>query len=377
VSIGRPPPWVVGLTGFAIVVLMVVRVLAFTDLNVTVFLAFGKEGRAQVAGAERFLDGVQPRSGGGHDGKYFFALANDPWLLQPRELAEGLDRPAYRAQRILYPMIAGGFGLFAPEVVVWAMLLLNLASMGVGSYLTACLAVRTGANPWLGLSFALNIGLVAEMIVGGAGVLAYVLCIGALLASSRRDERWTPPLFAAAALTREVMLLFPLGVFVLTWRRERQARWAIVGWPMAAIAVWAGYVQWRVGGMSGAHPGPKIFSPPFVGLVEAVGHWVRDPAGAVLTVAILIVMVAFAIRGARSRLPIVWGALPFVAATTVLSVHVWREYYDLARAIAPVFTAAVFLLVIERDRDGPSGTVEARRNDTGAHPPTTLQRDAV
>ena len=43
---------------------------------------------------------------------------------------------------------------------------------------------------------------------------------------------------------------------------------------------------------------------------------------------------------------IVWGALPFVALAMILSEAVWRQPFDISRAVAPVFTAAPFLLLM-------------------------------
>jgi hypothetical protein len=48
------------------------------------------------------------------------------------------------------------------------------------------------------------------------------------------------------------------------------------------------------------------------------------------------------------------GALPFVPLVAAISINVWREPFDLARALTPVFTAAPFLLAVAWDRwDAP------------------------
>ena len=61
-----------------------------------------------VGGPVVLIDGT------GHDGQYFFLQANDPWLLNPTEGLEFLDFPTYRAQRMLYPVVAGLGGLLGP-----------------------------------------------------------------------------------------------------------------------------------------------------------------------------------------------------------------------------------------------------------------------
>jgi hypothetical protein len=79
-----------------------------------------------------------------------------------------------------------------------------------------------------------------------------------------------------------------------------------------------------------------------------VESWAREPAQLAVSLLILVIVVTFTILALRTRLSIAWGALPFVILATVLSVHVWREPFDLSRALVPVFTAAPFLLVLAR-----------------------------
>jgi hypothetical protein len=111
-----------------------------------------------------------------------------------------------------------------------------------------------------------------------------------------------------------------------------------------------------VGGTGGA---PGLFALPFVGMFGALRSWIEQPDGlAALSLLLVVIVVAFAVLAPRSRLPIAWGALPFVALAVVLSVDVWREPFDLSRALAPVFTAAPFLVALSRH-----GTVRAHVPD--------------
>lgn len=360
-SFGRDAPaWLVGGVGLAISVGIALRVLIPYGMDPTIFLALGEDAPVQTVYAQRLLGDVNVRPGGGHDGKYFFAQANDPWYLEPERHAAVLDRPAYRGQRMLFPMIAGGFGLFAPGVVVWSMLVTNLLALAIGAFLGAKLAATWGGATWLGLLVPLNIGLLFELDIGGAGILAYVCCLGALFALV--SERAWPAafLFAAAALSREVMLLFAMGIFVLWWLERRELPWRFVITPLVAITVWYVYLHVRLADVPGVGGGTQNFAPPFVGLFEAFRSWAASPDPLVINLTLLTVIVAIIPLVLRSRLPIAWGALPFVALATVLSVNVWREPFDLTRALAPVFTAAPFLVTL------PRGAGSFRPNDLDA-----------
>jgi periplasmic divalent cation tolerance protein len=127
----------------------------------------------------------------------------------------------------------------------------------------------------------------------------------------------------------------------------------IIATPVVAAGLWLAYVVSRLGGVPGHGPSRGAFGPPFLGLSEAIrASWLKDPWAFVVNVALLIVVILFVPVTVRSRLPIAWGALPFAALAVFLSAEVWRETFDLARAVAPIFTAAPFavLSMAERER---------------------------
>jgi hypothetical protein len=344
----RPPAWVVGAVGLAVGTGIVLRLLIPANMDPTIFLALGEAAPAQTSYAQRLLGDVATRENLGHDGKFFFIQANDPWHLHPEANAAFLDRPVYRAQRMLYPVIAGGIGLFPPGLVVWSMLVTNVLCLGIGALVAARIALISGASPWLGLTVPLNIGLLFELWIDGSGILAYLFALGAVYALAT-GRGWTAAaLLSAAALSRETMVAFASGILALGWIEHRRLRWRLLVMPLAAMGIWQGYLQVRLMGISGQGGASSNFGPPFLGLVEAFRSWIQDPTYLVLNIAILVLVGVFAVRGLSSRSMIVWGALPFVGLATVLSVAVWGEPFNIARALAPVFTAAPFLLLAPR-----------------------------
>jgi hypothetical protein len=338
------PAWLIGVAGLLIGVAIALRVLISHGMDPTIFVALGERSTVETEYATRLLGDVTLRQGLGHDGRFFFAQANDPWYLEPERHAAVLDDPRYRAQRMLFPLVAGGFGFFPPGVVAWSMLVTNLLALGLGTFLAALLAERWGGAAWLGLAVPMNIGLLFELDIGGAGILAYVCCLGAVYALVTERIGLASLLFAAAALSREVMLLFAIGVFVLWWVDERRFVWRILTVPLLATAGWYVYVWYRLKGISGVGGKPANFALPFVGILESVRSWLNDPIELLVNLAMLSIVLALVPLALRSRQPLAWGALPFIALATVLSVEVVREPFNLSRALAPVFTAIPFLI---------------------------------
>jgi hypothetical protein len=354
VSVARTAPaWVVGVAGFVIVVGFALRILIPYGMDPTILVSFGDQSPVQDAYVRERLGKVTARPRFAHDGKYYFVQANDPWLLDPDQNAALLDRPIYRSQRMLYPLLAGGFGFFSATVIVWSMLVINLAAMSIGAALAARMASIWREPSWLGLLVPLNIGLLFELEIGGAGILAYVLCLGGLFAFVKERIWSASMLFAAAALSREVMLLFPAGLLLLWWLNQRQVRWwldqrqaiwRIVTVPIAAVLLWHVYIRIRLSGVTGMGIVVGGFAAPFSGMFSAFEWWLRYPH-LLVNMAIIAILVLFVPLALRSRSLMAWTALPFVALVLILSEDVWRESFDLTRALTPVFTAIPFVIL--------------------------------
>jgi hypothetical protein len=227
------------------------------------------------------------------------------------------------------------------------MLGVNLAALVAATVVAAKLAVGWDASPWLGLAVPLNLGLLSEIDIGGAGVVAMLMALGGVLAlTAERGAVATPTLFfTLAALSREVTLLFAAGVVAVLFLMKRRILWQLVVVPVVAVGAWRLYLLERLSNLPTGEA-ERGLGAPLVGIWQALRYWREDPIDLAIGVVLLTVLAAFAIRAVRSRNLLAWGALPTVALASILSVYVWREPYDIARAIAPVLTAYPFLLFL-------------------------------
>lgn len=344
---------IVGLTGLLLAAGLAVRVVATFDWDPTIFAAFGRDATVSTEYAEDQLSReVQVRNDLGHDGKYFFILANDPWLTEPDEHAVVLDRPKYRAQRILYPMLASLGGLLSPSAVVWSLVITNVLFMGVGTWVVAHLSSDMGGSPWWGLAFGLNVGFISEQNIDGAGVLAAAAAFGAVLLV-RRGMQWPAiALLAAAALAREAMLLVAAGVALWMWLHNRRADAlrALIA-PTALVGLWALFVRVRLGDLPAVAEVQEI-GLPLVGLVSAWDDWARDPVDLAAGFAVVAILLLYLRRALAGRKAIVaWAFVGFVPLAFLFTEQVWLNYFDITRAIAPVITAFLLLAFVgERAR---------------------------
>jgi hypothetical protein len=361
-------PAMVGLLAFVFAGLAVAWVLSQVGWDASIFVGFGGEAEPTRLYAEERLGEVFLRTGQGHDGKFFFVQGNDPWVLEPEVNAVVLDRPLYRSQRMFYPLLAGGFGLFSPDGVVWGLLLVNVIALGLGTWAVAVLAKEMGLSAWWGLAFLLNIGLVSELNIDGAGIVAAAAAFGAVALFLKDRFWWGVGLLVVAALSREVMLLVAAGSAWWWWRVRHdrtRALWTVLV-PGAAVALWALYLRLQIGWDAAAGEIQEI-GLPFVGFIQALtNYWIHDPIeNLVVGFGLLILFFVFAARALASNELVGWAFVLFGVLGVVFTQQVWRNYFDIARAVAPVITAFVILVFATRADRARANRVGRADRDPG------------
>lgn len=294
-----------------------------------------------------------PRTGpSGYDGQQYAALATDPFLRE-FDTTKAFDAPAYRAGRILFPLLAWllALGHAGPAIIAYQLLCWGLGLAAV--FLVARWLAAEGRSPWWALPLVCSAGLAAAMIRSTPDAAALALVLAALFLHAR--GRFVPALAMgiAAVLAREVSYLVALAIAVEELRRRRVARVAaFVLIPLAPLAAWHLYLRSVLGA-----PRPssvRTFAIPF--------SWVPRKLSAVLAasaiswqevfglLAIAATAIAFILVASR---PAAWAApelafLGFGALGLVLTDRVYVETWGYAR----ILIALPFLgvLIAERQR---------------------------
>lgn len=337
------------LVALVIATIAAVRLLAVSEWDPTAFTAFGEDAVEITAYAEGHLGReVLTRDLQGHDGKFFFVQANDPLILEPEKNAAVLDRPVYRSQRMFYPLIAGGVGLFSPNLIVWALVVINIVGLAVGSWAIGSIATKHGASPWWGLAFILNGGLLSELYIDGAGVLAFALaCVGVLALEEKRPGI-AAALFVAAALTREAMLSF-IGLVALFWMIRKKAIPWLLAVPAGVTALlWGLYVRAQIDLPTASDQVREITLIPFSGLIEAVTSGIAQVEDYLLMLIFVFLLVLVPVRAWKSEVYLTWGAVGFAVLAPFLTIYVWQKSFDISRALAPLVTAFLIEFAIAR-----------------------------
>lgn len=364
------PASVVALVSLAIAVTLAVRVVADSDWDPTIFVGFGVDATPTTEYGEQRLGEVFLREQQGHDGKYFFVQANDPLLLDPVDNAEILDYPIYRSQRMFYPLLAGGLGFLTPELIVWNMVAVNVVAMAIGTLGTAKLARRLGGSAWWGMAFIGNVGLMFALANDGAGIVATALAVWGVLMLYEDRMATAAVLFAASALSREVMIVCAAGAAIWLFTKNRKRDAALVsGIPLLALGLWEGYLRVRLGPDDA---GVDAIGGPFVGIIRAFPAWTEEPVVLAAGLGVLALMLVYVLRWLGTRTALGWSFIGFVPLSVILTEKVWRELFDFTRALAPLITAAILLVFVETSRLRGRNTSVRAPADSELHSPSEV-----
>jgi hypothetical protein len=326
------------------------------------FVKFGEDGAYTPYAREVLGDDLLVPLEDGHDGQGYWLQARDPLLVDGDRMAATFDRPAYRAQRMLYPALAAPFRLLGEDAVLWGLVVVNLVAVGFGTLWATRLALATGAPERAGLAFALNPLIAISLVMDFADALALAALVAVALAVHQRRWGWAVAAGVGAVLAKDVSGA-ALGALVLLWpvAGEVRRRWSLVVVPAVAALGWAVYVRWRLGWPPGDI---EEFTPvPLWGYVDAYrrgwsqhGNW----GDAVFSVVLLAAAAVVVLRWWRRRTVEMTLALPFALLVPFLTATVTDLAINSFRVIAPALT---FLVI-----DWYAGTV-------ASPPPSTGDRD--
>jgi hypothetical protein len=168
----------------------------------------------------------------GYDGQYYYAIAQAPW----RRHDIGIDAPAVRQARILYPALSWLLSGGDARLLLWVMPLVNLLAIAALAALGALAARSHGLSPWWGVLLPFAVNAAMPMLRNLTDILSTLTVASLLIAWLRRWPWWIAALCAAAALfSREQNVLVVLLVLAgAVGRFER--RW--IAGLLAALMTW-------------------------------------------------------------------------------------------------------------------------------------------
>src|SRR5258708_1360963 len=138
-------------------VLLAALLVVYTGL-LLVQNAFNPTALAKIG--DGFVNGRPIDKLEGYDGQFSYWLAIDP---SPAAAGSHFDVPAYRYQRILYPLLARALALCQSALVPWTLILVNLLAQVAGTLAVEAWLKAHAVSSWYALTYGLWVGLVAAI----------------------------------------------------------------------------------------------------------------------------------------------------------------------------------------------------------------------
>ena len=262
----------------------------------------------------------------GYDGQFAYFMALD---LDPESVAPHLDVPAYRYQRILYPLSARFLSFTDPEVIPWMLMAINLGFHALATWGLAKYFDYLGLWTGYALVYGLWVGLVAGVGLDLHEPLAYGLIVFGLLACQSGRSRLGAVFIVTSLFAKETSIFFWVAaLFGSHLNEDDRSSTQILLAGGAIFLVWQIWLYatfGQVGIASGGDMATGFEWLPLMGFFKIGGENLRALA---LYAVIFIPSII---------LPVVWGTFTSIREIT----RGWRK----AEAWALLFNAMLVLFL--------------------------------
>lgn len=176
-----------------------------------------------------------------YDGYFNYYIATSGLNAEEIIPLMGPQGASYRYQRIIYPISAyllslGGNKVAAPIFLV----LLNIASIALGTYIFACILKTMGTSPWYALVYGLFGSQFLALMTGLAEPMTFLFVVLGIYLWQQQKISSSVAAFALAALTKETALLFVFA-FVAHYFLSRNWR-LMIAFSVAGVP----YALWQI-----------------------------------------------------------------------------------------------------------------------------------
>jgi hypothetical protein len=293
----------------------------------------------------------------GYDGQHYYRLALDPLTAQRTAFGITFDSPAYRQQRILYPLLVWGLSWGQAGLVPVLLILLDYLAICIVAWLAGTLAQSMNQHALWGFLLAAYPGLLLSLARDLVEIVETALLLAGILLAGRRRHLAAALLFALAILGKETAAGLMVGAACLLsvhkWRgpNATDLRWYVPAVPLSAWAVWQLVLMLRWGQLP-LLAGQANLGVPLAGIIGFLREFpgAADPyhklwAGEMLFLAVFTVCVLLCMRGSVAGLYIKLGWFLYAGLASALSRSIWIEDWAFLRALTEFYVLGALIII--------------------------------
>jgi hypothetical protein len=289
---------------------------------------------------ERYAD-LDPDGRTGYDGQFIYYLARDGQDAIPH-----LDNPAYRLQRILLPVVVRLLSMGSPALIPWVLIAVNLTAIVVTTYSLARWLEDREIAPGYAVGYALYVGTFLAYSRGLTEPLAFCLVTWGAVLWFRDKPAWAIVPLALATLTKEITLLFVIGLFLssLAERNLRSAFWAAAAF--VPLLIWELVLFVTMDTMP-LISGPSLERVPLIGILP---HLTLEPGRlsgllfAGLPALALLIASLFFLWQTKGRSAVVWWLLLNGLFVVLMPIRVYDHVMHAGRNACGLALAVALML---------------------------------
>lgn len=294
---------------------------------------------------------LDPGGTEGYDGQFSVYIALDP---DPESVAPHLDVPAYRYQRILYPLFSRVVAVGIADWIPWSLIAVNVFAQAVATQFLVDFLRRRSLPVGYALIYGLWVGLLSAVGLDLHEPVAYGLIVVAFFLRDR--ERYVPMgiLLGLALFAKETTALFWLAILIsdLIGRKLDYGHAVLIAGGLL-FGFWQLWL-WQTFGEPGIGSGGNMATPfewiPFMGFIR-IGFVSLKALGLFFLIfgpTIIFPTIYTLFQGVRRlRLNVengfAWSSLLNAASIVVLPFSTFREPLGLVRMFTGVVLAFLLL----------------------------------
>ncbi|MDQ6797013.1 MAG: hypothetical protein M3011_03130 [Actinomycetota bacterium] len=348
---------------------------ALAGVLIATLFVLGAHGHVSglVQAGNKFVDPqLAPKSlvvaddAGGYDGQFYYRMAHAPFSMDDRVLGVRFDIPAFRSQRVVYPLLAWTFsGGGRVPYIPWSLVAVNVGALTACAWFGGVLARDRGKHAAWGLLAAGYPGFMITMSLDLAEIVASALVLAGLCALAHERTLLAGLSLSAATLARETAVLVVLGV-VSAWfiaaivprLGGRPSVRTLFSGSMALFCFcgWQVLLLWRFGSLPLSSSGKNNAGAPFTGFLSEAGTILPPTSGAslfrFLSLCFLVSVIVYAGISLRRSLAPLYEKVAWTVAALMLvflGSGVWAGATGFLRVTTELYLLSVLVVLGRRE----------------------------
>ena len=294
----------------------------------------------------------------GYDGQFFYMACFDPWIRS--DMHTYMDTPAYRYQRMLYPLLASLLAMGKPDFFPYTLIIVNVFFILFGTFFIIRLLGKEGLNPYWSLLYAFNFGFLLSVFRDLSTPVALGLLIAGFYYYKNNQILISIIFLSLSVLARELMIIPITGIVfyeVIVQRDWKKAFY--ISLFLVPFIFWQVYIYHRIGILTYGG-GKSNFGVPFISTLNYLKQCLSDPnpqrnSEKLFAILFTLLWTSTFIISTRAifvsfRLWTTHALVGFAFLSVFLTKTIWVEPWSYARVLSPLFTLLLIHFIYTREK---------------------------